>query len=67
MIAIDLAPEMIANAQKHQPPDGPQGFHIEQAVEPAADALLAEQQPLYTRVPIFSRFGLVFCSGPVRR
>jgi len=29
------------------------GFVIEEAAEPAANELLAQQQPLYTRVPIF--------------
>ncbi len=29
------------------------GFHLEEVREPEADALLAEQQPLYTQVPIF--------------
>lgn len=29
------------------------GFHIEEAVEPEANELLATQQPLYSRVPIF--------------
>jgi len=29
------------------------GFVIEEATEPAANELLAQQQPLYTRVPIF--------------
>ncbi len=29
------------------------GFHLEEAIEPQANDLLAAQQPLYTRVPIF--------------
>jgi len=29
------------------------GFHLEEAIEPEANELLAAQQPLYSRVPIF--------------
>jgi len=29
------------------------GFHLEEAIEPQANDLLAQQQPLYSRVPIF--------------
>jgi hypothetical protein len=29
------------------------GFQIDEVVEPRADPLLAEQQPVYTEVPIF--------------